>query len=338
MTDRKLQLVLMVAVVLLFSLIARTLVHAEARDSKQDKGYGITQAVNKQKGQNGEVTTLTSGGLDHPRNTVLDDKGNVWFIDGDQKTAKLKMLNGKNTTTVVDLVNTKANKQSHFMASGLEIMDGKVYVSSIEDVYLVQDNRLTSAHPNIGKFMKENHYEDIFRMKANSGNLYIMARTKSNQYGLLLYNPSSHAVTELIPAKTYISPYNLYVDNQGVLVASYRGYIYYENFSPRYTNTLLESNMGPITDAWFDKGDNLYYTQLVDRMAYTKVFMVPKESPVSDKQLVVGNRSGYVDGIKDEVEMDQAVDFKWDGTGYVFADMGNSALRKLWIDTPPSNR
>ena len=79
---------------------------------------------------------------------------------------------------------------------------------------------------------------------------------------------------------------------------------------------------------------SMYYSVMEDKM-YNYIYRNPQGSQLDNLQLVAGNRRGFVDGVRDEVEMDMAIDFIWDGSGYIFADMNNHTIRKLWMDVVP---
>jgi hypothetical protein len=90
-----------------------------------------------------------------------------------------------------------------------------------------------------------------------------------------------------------------------------------------------------IYDVWIGKDGAMYYSSM-ENQVYNYIYRNPKGNGLDDLELVAGGRRGFVDGVKDEVELDQATDFVWDGSGYLFGDIGNNSIRKLWMDVGPA--
>lgn len=300
-----------------------------------------------QKGENGQVSTIWGNGsqgqternLDHPRNLQLDSKGNIYFIDGSQKTAKVRMFNGKKNSTVVDLVNNRvSDKDGYFFCSGLAIIHDNVYVSNTQDVYLVEKGRITQLDLKISDWMKQHAYNDIYRMKASGNYIYMMMSTKSYYYAFVRYNVQTRDIEEVLPERTYPAPYNFFIygDND-IFIATQNGYVVWEQLEPRVTKTGIDTGdrNDNIYDVWIGQDGDMYYS-VMENQVYNHIYRNPKGNGLDDLELVAGGRRGFVDGVKDEVELDQATDFVWDGTGYLFGDIGNNSIRKLWIDVPPS--
>jgi hypothetical protein len=137
----------------------------------------------------------------------------------------------------------------------------------------------------------------------------------------------------------YPSPNNFYVDDQGILVSCQNGVVQYERFFPRESIEVIETNTGTFSDAWVTQDGYLISVQAKDRTQWV-INKRPRNESIGDinsSELIAGGRRGYVDGLLDQVEMDGATDFVWDGSGYVFADKDNHAIRKLWLDEAPTN-
>lgn len=300
----------------------------------------------KQEHEYGEVTTIIGNGpqdqgdysLDHPRHVHTDSKGNIYFIDGSQKTAKLRMWDGQKNQTIVDFKKDKVTKrEGMFFSTGLAIINDVVYVSSEEDVYKIVGGRATQLDSEIRRYM-DNKYEFIYRMEEYDDDLVLMLRNKSNEYAFVRYDLDSGDISELLPPRHYYSnPQNFYIDKDGILVACDSGNLYYVNFFPRRFKLVVDTNVGQIKDAWFDKDDLVHFVMIRDKV-HSQVWMLPEDAEeLGDQIEIAGSRRGFQDGIADQVEMDIPTDFFWDGSGYLFVDGGNNAIRKLWIDNPPSN-
>lgn len=296
----------------------------------------------------GQVSTIWGNGIkgqnelhmDHPRKLQIDSKDNIYFVDGNQKTAKLRMFDGEKNTTVVDLVqNRLMDGVGHFYVSGLAIINDNVYISNGEDVYLVENDRITQMDLQIKNWMKDNNFERIYRMEGHGDYLYMMVQSKSYYYAFVRYNIQTRAVEHILKENTYPAPYNFYIygDND-IFIATEAGYIVWEKIFPRETIVGLNTGdrMDKILDIWIGEDMGMYYSVVEDKI-YNYIYKNPKGSSDdnSDLQLVAGNRRGFVDGVKDEVEVDNAIDFIWDGSGYIFADMHNHSIRKLWMDVAP---
>ncbi|MDK2600734.1 hypothetical protein QO179_24880 [Bacillus stercoris] len=302
-----------------------------------------------QKGEEGQVSTVWGNGtkgqtersMNHPRSLQVDSKGNIYFVDGSQKDAKLRMFDGKKNKTIVDLVNNKISRRDgYFLSAGLAIIHDNVYISSTSDVYKVVDNRITQLTPKIKAYMKEKRLSDIYRLEKHGEFLYMMFTTKSDQYHIARYNVNGGDVEEIITTEPIPSPYNFYVhgDNE-IFITTTVGYVVWEKLFPRQTEIAWEDgdSKTEITDVWIGKDDAMYFVQWEDQ-ANCVIYKNPVGVDTDGVEALVGSRRGFVDGFNDEVEMDYPIDFVWDGSGYLFADTGNNAIRKYWTKTAPMNQ
>lgn len=304
--------------------------------------------VNIGKGEDGEVTTITGNGtpsqgsytVEGPRNIAVS-KGLVYFIDGTHEKAKLRVWDGKSNKTYVNLAGDEvaARGGKTFVSTGLAVVDGDVLVSSHRDLYLVKSSKSSKYLTRLSKlrdYMDKNGYDYIYRMETYGKDLYFMLAHKSRGYGFVKYNIKSKEITVVLNPKVYdTGPNNFYVDKEGILIAFQSGVLGYEKFFPRASIAAIESNEGAFVDMWMGKDNYVYYVMNEDRSKW-KIYKRHR-SNVEDLTLLAGDRLGYNDGFLDQVEMDGATDFVWDGSGYIFADKGNHAIRKIWLDTAPSN-
>ncbi|MGG4496606.1 hypothetical protein [Brevibacillus reuszeri] len=301
------------------------------------------QASVKKSGLDGEITTVFGTGaqgqseytMDHPRLIQKDSKGRIWFVDGSQKNAKLRYLENNRITTVADLVKSKFNYQGYFLASGLAIMNDKVYLAGEGNVFTLTEGHIIPLDSKINKYMKENQYAHIFRMEQYKGELYLMLLDKSFQYGFVKYSLVTKKIEEVLPRKSYNAPMNFYVHDKGILIACKSGYILYEQFFPRQSYMVLNASEDAIMDVFLDQNKDVYYMAWANQ-SYVKIKMLPYD----DEEAVIevaGSIRGYQDGYRQEAQMDYSTDFYWDGSGMLFGDMGNHAIRKLWLSTKPSN-
>ena len=310
---------------------------------------GDIDSESVQKGAEGQVSTIWGNGtqgqtertMDHPRDIQLDSKGNIYFVDGSQNTAKLRMFDGKQNKTIVDLVNNKVTRRDGFFAAaGLAIIHDNVYISSSEDIYQVEDGRITQLTPRIQNYMKEKRLENIYRIEKYKDYIYIMFLNKSRQYNIARYDTNGGAVEQVIETGPMPSPFSFYVhgDNE-IFIATELGYIVWETLFPRQTKVAFEDSdpNTQISDVWIGENDDMYYAAWEDQ-TNAIIYDNPVGIDVNDIRIVAGDRRGFVDGFKDEVEMDKPLDFVWDGTGYIFADMGNHSIRKLWTDIGPMEK
>lgn len=304
----------------------------------------ISETVTK--GVSGQISTIWGNGIqgqnernmDHPRSLQLDSKGNIYFVDGDQRTAKLRMFDGSKNRTIVDLVDNRLmDGVGHFFSAGLAIIHDNVYISSTEDIYMVKDNRITQLDLKIRDWMKKNRFERIYRMEGHGDYLYMMVQSKSYYYAFVRYNVRTKEMELVLDENTYPAPYNFYIygDND-IFITTENGYIVWEQIFPRQTKNGLNTGdrMDRVLDMWIGEDMSMYYSVMEDKM-YNYIYRNPQGSQLDNLQLVAGNRRGFVDGVRDEVEMDMAIDFIWDGSGYIFADMNNHTIRKLWMDVAP---
>lgn len=338
MEKRRKSVTLWVSVGLLVSALLASRVNAEA-----------TYAEIVKSGEYGQVSTIAGNGtqgqgaytLDHPRFPAPDRKGNVYFLDGNQKTMKLRKWDGSRNTTVVDMKkNTVTAREGEFFSTGLEIINGQIYFSSEEKVYKLIGDRVTELDPAIKEWMKENHYVYIFRMEQYKNELVLMLfrkgdYTQAREYGFIKYNPATKAIEEVLPAMQYPNPSNFFMQDKGISVTSLTGAIYYEKFFPRESKDQLSTNEGQILDTWID--DSYVYFAINKDQTQYQIYRNPigARGDYTLGELVVGGYMGYTDGVADEVRMDYPTDFVWDGSGYVFADRDSNAIRKIWIDSKP---
>ncbi|AHV97063.1 hypothetical protein [Paenibacillus sabinae] len=298
------------------------------------------------KGEYGEVSTITGNGtagqgtysVDHPRFPVSDTRGNVYFLDGDQKKTKLRMWNGKRNTTIVDMaVNKVTRREGEFYTAGLAVVKNNVYFALKDRTYKVT-NGIVSEMPKVAKWMKENQYHYIYRMESYQSQLAFMFWSKlgGGTYGFALYNPQNGSMEELLPTGWYGNPTNFELLPDGVMVATEGGFIYYEQFFPRKSIIVLNTNEGQILDVWVDKEKTIYYSLVKDKLKPI-IRTIPRgtSNRHNDTEVFVGSTQGYTDGIADEVQMHHPTDFSWDGSGYIFSDRENNAIRKVWGDKGP---
>ncbi|MGG2201412.1 hypothetical protein [Paenibacillus validus] len=301
-------------------------------------------------GENGQVSTITGNGtqgqgtytLDHPRFPGADSKGNVYFLDGSQKTMKLRKWDGTKNTTIVDMKkNTVTAREGEFFSTGLQVINDQVYFSSEEKVYKLIGDRVTELDPAIKTWMKDNHYVYIFRMEQYKNDLVLMLfrkgdYTQAREYGFIKYNLNSKEIEEVMPAMQYPNPSNFFMQEKGLSIASLTGAIYYDKFFPLQFKDQLNTNQGGILDVWIDDS-YLYHVINKDQTSY-EIHRIPiGEKGEGLGELVAGGYMGFTDGIADEVRMDYPTDFSWDGTGFLFADRDSNAIRKLWINSKPLN-
>lgn len=301
-------------------------------------------------GEEGQVSTIIGNGtasqgkytVEGPRNLDVDGK-KIYFVDGKHDKALLRVFDGKTNSTYVKLAGDEvAGKNSkYFVSTGLAVVDREVFVSSHVKLYSVKSKTLTKEKylthvSKLHDYMDKNGYDYIFRMEEYDKKLYFMLAKKNGTYGFVSYDVKDKTIIEELEPKIYpSSPNNFYVDEDGILIAFQSGVIQFEGLFPRRTIEVVETNTGSFLDAWTTQNGYLHYIELRDRTQ--NIIERRHRSDVDDLSLVAGSRRGYVDGMLDQVEMDGATDFVWDGSGYVFADKGNHAIRKLWVDTPPTS-
>ena len=294
------------------------------------------------KGEEQEVSTIYGNGttamLDHPRNTQVDANGCYYVVSGDQYKPKIiKLCKGKADTVISLMDQPVAKRKGFFAVSGLAVINGRIFVSDIDTLYEVKNGHLTEVDPRIRGWMGENRFQDIFRMQPYKGWIYFLMKSKSMEWIIARYHPEKKVIEEVIDRTVYPSPYNFRVVNENeILITTKGGYLIRETIFPRNTTTIID--MGDpgcmILDAWIAKDNDLYFVVMRDQ-AEQIVYRTPKGGTPDDWEVIAGSRRGYRDGYKDEVEMDWATDFVWDGSGYVFSDMGNHAIRKLWLSDAP---
>jgi hypothetical protein len=303
-----------------------------------------------QKGQEGQVTTIWGNGtqgqtertMDHPRALGVDSKHNIYFVDGSQSSAKLRVFDGKQNKTVVDLIENKITRRNgYFISTGLVIIHDNVYISNNEDVFLVKDGRITSYTPKIKTYMENKRLSDIFRMEKHGNYMYLMFMDKSQQFNIARYDTTKGGVVEeIVPTKPMPSPYNFYVhgDNE-IFIATTMGYVLWETLFPRETKVAWEFGDPKtyVSDIWIGKDDGLYMVAWENQVKAV-LYDNPIGLDANELKPIIGSRRGFVDGFNDEVEMDYPTDFIYDGTGFIFADMGNNAIRKYWTENGPMNQ
>lgn len=299
-------------------------------------------------GEEGQVSTLWGNGtqgqgehtMDNPRDLQVDSEGNIYFIDGSQHDAKLRMFDGQKNTTIVDLVDNKVSRRDgYFATAGMAIIQDTVYVSSTEDLYRVEDGRIHQVTQKVRAYMENQRLQNLYRTETHGDYIYMMFFGKSRQFHIARYNPlTNEDIETMIPTKPMPSPYNFYVSSEGIFIATTTGYVILERFFPRETIKVWEDgdHKTEIADVWLGEDNAIYFMQWEDQASHV-LYRNPKGVDAGGVTPVIGARRGFVDGFYDEVEMDYPIDFVWDGSGYVFGDMGNHALRKYWTDVAPAH-
>lgn len=306
-----------------------------------------TISERKEEAESGTVSTIWGNGvqgqsetqMDHPRKLQIDSKGNIWFVDGSQKNAKLRMFDGEKTITVVDLVeNRLTDKDGYFMAAGLGIINDNVYISSTDDLYKEHNGHLVQVDMDIRHYMDEKNAEYIYRMREYKEELYLMLMSKHKMFHFAKYNPDTGKITQVTEPKSYASPYNFFVHKENeIMIATKLGYVVWEQVNPRKTEYIdFGDHQFQVMDVWVDNDRNLYMVTCEEQVM-CNIYMDPPGNGFDDTVIVAGGRRGFTDGFKNEVEMDYPMDFVWDGTGYIFGDTGNNSIRKLWWSEKPSD-
>jgi hypothetical protein len=300
-------------------------------------------------GEYGQVSTITGNGtqgqgvytLDHPRFPGVDSKGNVYFLDGSQKTMKLRKWDGEKNTTLVDMnKNVVTAREGDFYSTGLQVIKDTIYFSSKDKAYKLIGDRVTEIDEGIRTYMKENKYAYIFRMEQMHGDLVFMFYKKGDytsyyEYGFASWNLSTKTMTDISPPSQYYNPSNFFIQDRGIDIATLSGAIHYEKFFPSQFYDHLNTNMGQILDVWIAEDKNIYYAINQDKV-YFKIYRITGKGDDLG-ELVAGGAMGFRDGVADEVRMDYPTDFTWDGSGMIFADRDNNAIRKIWLDSKPLN-
>jgi hypothetical protein len=300
----------------------------------------ITSEVIK-KGENGQVSTIIGNGtagqgtftVDHPRFPVADSNGNVYFLDGDQNHTKLRMFNGEKNITVVDMaVNKVTEREGQYYTAGLAIVKDTVYFALKDRAYKLIGDRVTEM-TKVAQWMKDNEYHYIYRMESHEDDLVFMFWRKNWTYGFARYDLTDGSVEELLPAGYYGNPTNFELVTGAVMVSTEGGEVYYEEFFPRKSVMVVNTNEGQILDVWAGNDKTIYYSLVKDKLKPV-IRMIPKGTTNrhNEVQVFAGSIQGFVDGVADEVKMHYPTDFQWDGSGYIFSDRENNAIRKVWID------
>jgi hypothetical protein len=308
---------------------------------------GETISENIEQGEDGYVSTIAGNGVREqnetsmasPRKLAIDSKGHIWYTDGNQKTAKLRVFDGKKNRTVVDLVDNKLiDKDGQFMVSGLGIIQDNVYISNEKDLYKEQGGHLVQVDFDIKHYMQNHNAEYIYRMRVYKDEIYLMLLGKSRLYQFAKYSPKTGEITQITEPRPYAAPYNFFVheDNE-IMIATELGYVVWEQLNPRRTEQIdFGDHQFKVLDVWVDNNRNLYMVTCEEQVK-CHVYMDPPGNGFDDTQIIAGGRRGFVDGYMHEVEMDYPMDFVWDGSGYIFGDTGNNSIRKLWWSKAPSD-
>lgn len=301
------------------------------------------------RGEYGEVSSIMGNGtgaqgaytVEGPRNLAYQS-GKIYFVDGTHERAKLRVYDGKKNTTLVNLVTDEvaAKNSEFFVSTGVAVVDREVFISSHRELYLVKSSKSKGNYltrvPKVKDYMKKNGFDYIYRMESMGNDLYFMLAHKSRGYGFIKYSAKTKSVEQVLEVKTYPSgPNNFYVDREGILIAFQSGIVRFESFFPRKSVDVIRTNEGAFVDMWTGKDGYLYYIENRDRVKW--IIGQRHRKNTEDESLLAGGRRGYVDGLLDQVEMDGATDFVWDGSGYLFADKGNHAIRKVWLDSGPTS-
>jgi hypothetical protein len=325
----------MIALTTLLAVIATSPVYAKEQIEAEVVSHG----------ENGQVSTIVGNGTavqgsyttDHPRFPGSDGKGHIYFLDGDQRHSKLRMFDGKSNATLVDLTKNKVTKEEgEFYTTGLEIVKGSIYFASNNKVYrYVSKDRVTELDGKIKNWMKENQYTYIYRMEQHDGKLILMLWRKNWTYGFASYDPKTRTMEEIFDATEQLGATNFFIHSKGIEISTTYGYVYYEKFFPRDSYDHVNINWGKVLDTWLDKEKRIYFVVEQDSNQYIIYRMSPGETIEKNENVLAGGFMGYTDGFSDEVRMQYPTDFTWDGSGYIFSDRDNNAIRKIWLDTPP---
>ncbi len=304
---------------------------------------GQPQGKKVSKGKDQEVSTILGTGtpnqdsnsMANPRKLQIDKNKNIWFIDGNHGEAKLRMYNGKNIETIIDISGTPRTKETSDIASGLYVTD-KVYLATTKEVYTVKDKELYQLDRRIMETLKRNQMDAIYRMKGVGNKLYILALGKSYQFQFFTYDLDTREMKQVTGAETYPDPYNFFVKDNEIYVSTKNGYIIRITLSPRETKEIVrwKDPTASMSDVWIGQDNALYYV-VWENQYKSMVYKDPKGGPKNEAFLVAGSERGYKDGIEGSAKMDYPIDFIWDGSGYLFSDTGNHSIRKLWLDVPP---
>lgn len=297
-----------------------------------------------QQGLEGQVSTIFGTGvpgqtdmnMDHPRKLQVASNGDIYFIDGNHVNAKLRKFDGRRLSTVVDLMESKVLKRDGYVwTTGLAIINNQIYLGTDKDLFKVVDGRLHQLSPKIQEFIEDNRLDTLYRMRKQGEQLYLMFKDKNGRFIIAEYNFKEDVLHQLTNLRQYAAPYQFYVDKNKhtIYVATAMNMVVVEELFPRktlYTN-LTNDSRTTVSDIFLTKDNKTVFVSWSDNVA--NIWVDPHGDP--KPKIYVGNYRGYIDGFYDEVQMDNPLDFVWDGSGYLFADPGNHVIRKLWMNSPP---
>lgn len=101
-----------------------------------------------------------------------------------------------------------------------------------------------------------------------------MLRNKGGEYLFVDYSPVHKDFIKLLKDTFPGDAQNFFIDKQGILVATEGGTVYYDNFFPRRSKTVIDTNVGGFLDAWWDKDDNLYVS-VMEGHTKSEVWEIP---------------------------------------------------------------
>lgn len=294
------------------------------------------------KGQEGQVTTIFGTGvqgqneyqMNHPAYLQVDKKNNIYFIDGDRQNQKLRMFDGKKLSTVAELSRSKINRTGEFWTTGVALINNQLYVSSTEEIYYVEDGRIHKALGDFEQYKRDWRLGELWRMKRQGDKIYLMIALKgrAHTFHFAEYHYKTGEFTTIIDRSDYYKPFSFYIQDQWVVVSCHLGDIVAESLFPREKFYVYKSGDSEdiITEVWLTKEEEVMFAGHNRNEAF--IYFLPDHSPL---EKIAGARRGYQDGFRDEVEMDNPMDFVWDGSGYLFVDPGNHVIRKLWTTRKP---
>ena len=295
-----------------------------------------------QQGEEFQVSTIMGTGVGtqgnntmyYPAYTQVSDAGEIFFVDGDINNQKIRKIKNGKIEIVMDLTNNKLNQSGKFFTTGLIHM-GKnlLMISNSFDIFYIDGGRIHRVPGDVPKYMEDHHLVSIWRLKKQGDDIYIMFKLKgyAATYHIAQYDIETDTLTPIIERSDYYHPFNFYVDDNNIYVATQMGYIYRDQLFPKQKTAFYHAKDSEVTvtDVWKTAGGEIMFSLHDGSYAW-----IMKEEGNSFAN-VAGSIRGYQDGVLDEVMMDNPMDFTYDGSGYIFVDPGNHVIRKLWTSLRP---
>ncbi|MDX6153931.1 hypothetical protein [Marinococcus sp. PL1-022] len=161
------------------------------------------QAVHKDEGEEGEITTIWGSGESKQTATAMnniqfiapDAENTYYFLDGTEGNKKIRYFNGQENEVIFNL--TEDSIADRFEATGLINDSENLLVADQKNIFKIENEELTPYDDSWEKYFEEKEYTSIERIKKYGELIYVSIYSEKNQSTSIVTIDSEGKMSEL---------------------------------------------------------------------------------------------------------------------------------------------